>query len=79
MRPEQLRELGQQLRVDAVRAAAAAAVLEAFGDGSPVPRMVRLAVRDIPASATSAQQLRAAGIDVESIASAARDLVGSQG
>ncbi|GAA1898566.1 transketolase [Streptomyces durmitorensis] len=51
------------------------AVCEAFGDGSPVPRLVRLAVRTMPGSASPAEQLRAAGIDAESIAAAARLLV----
>jgi transketolase len=48
------------------------AVLEAFTDGRAVPRLLRLAVRTMPGSATEAQQLHAAGIDAESIASAAR-------
>jgi transketolase len=48
------------------------AVLDAFADGHPVPRLVRLAVRIMPGSATPAQQLREAGIDAESIASAVR-------
>lgn len=52
------------------------AVLEAFGDGRPAPRTIRLAVRDMPVSATPAQQLTAAGIDAEAIAAAARRLAG---
>ncbi|MER6142585.1 transketolase [Streptomyces sparsogenes] len=52
------------------------AVLEAFGDGRPAPRTIRLAVRDMPVSATPAQQLTAAGIDAEAIAAAARQLAG---
>ncbi|MFI2378533.1 transketolase [Streptomyces sp. NPDC018964] len=52
------------------------AVAEAFADGSPVPRLVRLAVRDMPGSASPEEQLRAAGIDAESIAAAGRLLVG---
>ncbi|GAA2336562.1 transketolase [Streptomyces cuspidosporus] len=52
------------------------AVLEAFGDGSPASRTIRLAVRDMPVSATPAQQLTAAGIDAEAIAAAARQLAG---
>ncbi|MDF3298710.1 transketolase [Streptomyces tropicalis] len=48
------------------------AVLDAFLDGRPVPRLVRLAVRTMPGSATPAEQLRAAGIDAESIAASAR-------
>ncbi|MFF3409698.1 transketolase [Streptomyces sp. NPDC002742] len=51
------------------------AVLDAFTDGRPVPRLVRLAVRDMPGSASPAEQLHAAGIDAESIAAAARLLV----
>ncbi|RVU14614.1 transketolase [Streptomyces antnestii] len=51
------------------------AVLDAFADGHPVPRVVRLAVRTMPGSATPAEQLHAAGIDAGSIAAAARALV----
>ncbi|MEW2392058.1 transketolase [Streptomyces venezuelae] len=51
------------------------AVLDAFTDGRPVPRLVRLAVRSMPGSASPDEQLRAAGIDAESIAAAARLLV----
>ncbi|MGW6403698.1 transketolase [Streptomyces sp. NPDC055134] len=51
------------------------AVLDAFADGRPVPRLVRLAVRTMPGSASPAEQLHAAGIDAESIAAAARLLV----
>ncbi|MEU7382718.1 MULTISPECIES: transketolase [unclassified Streptomyces] len=51
------------------------AVLDAFTDGRPVPRLVRLAVRDMPGSASPAEQLHAAGIDAESIVAAARLLV----
>ncbi|WP_221358219.1 transketolase [Streptomyces beigongshangae] len=53
------------------------AVLDAFTDGRPTPRLVRLAVRDMPGSATPAEQLRAAGIDAESIVAAAELLTGS--
>ncbi|MFE8955652.1 transketolase [Streptomyces althioticus] len=52
------------------------AVAEAFGDGRPVPRLVRLAVRNMPGSAAPEEQLHAAGIDAESIAAAGRLLVG---
>ncbi|MEU3143254.1 MULTISPECIES: transketolase [unclassified Streptomyces] len=48
------------------------AVLDAFTDGRPVPRLVRLAVRDMPGSASPEEQLRAAGIDAGSIAAAGR-------
>ncbi|MFJ9154799.1 transketolase [Streptomyces sp. NPDC102270] len=51
------------------------AVLDAFTDGRPVPRLVRLAVRTMPGSASPDEQLHAAGIDAESIAAAARLLV----
>jgi transketolase len=51
------------------------AVLDAFLDGRPVPRLARLAVRTMPGSATPAEQLHAAGIDAESIAAAGRLLV----
>ncbi|HEY7452708.1 MAG TPA: transketolase [Candidatus Limnocylindria bacterium] len=51
------------------------AVLEVFADADEQPRVVRLAVRIMPGSATPAQQLAAAGIDAAAIATAARDLV----
>ncbi|WP_406724390.1 transketolase [Streptomyces sp. GD-15H] len=51
------------------------AVLDAFTDGRPVPRLVRLAVRGMPGSASPEAQLHAAGIDAESIAAAGRLLV----
>lgn len=51
------------------------AVLDAFLDGRPVPRLVRLAVRTMPGSASPAEQLREAGIDAEAIAVAGRLLV----
>ncbi|MGW6154299.1 transketolase [Streptomyces sp. NPDC055144] len=51
------------------------AVLDAFTDGRPVPRLLRLAVRTMPGSASPAEQLHAAGIDAETIAAAARLLV----
>ncbi|MEU3614544.1 transketolase [Streptomyces sp. NPDC006872] len=51
------------------------AVLDAFLDGRPLPRLVRLAVRTMPGSASPAEQLHAAGIDAESIAASARLLV----
>ncbi|WP_413759594.1 transketolase [Streptomyces sp. MMBL 11-3] len=53
------------------------AVVEAFLDGRPTPRLVRLAVRDMPGSATPAEQLHAAGIDAESVAAAVQLLVES--
>ncbi|MFD7921060.1 transketolase [Streptomyces sp. NPDC059740] len=51
------------------------AVMEAFADGRPVPRTVRLGVRNMPGSATPEEQLSAAGIDADAITRAARDLV----
>jgi transketolase len=51
------------------------AVCEAFLDGRPMPRLVRLAVRTMPGSADPAEQLHAAGIDAESIAAAGKLLV----
>ncbi len=52
------------------------AVLEALaGLGAEHPRVVRLAVRHMPGSATPDEQLAAAGIDASSIARAARQLV----
>ncbi|MFE9289977.1 transketolase [Streptomyces olivaceus] len=51
------------------------AVADAFGDGAPVPRLVRLAVGTMPGSATPAEELEAAGIDAASVAAAGRLLV----
>ncbi|MEV2254256.1 transketolase [Streptomyces sp. NPDC050147] len=51
------------------------AVADAFSDGGPVPRLVRLAVNTMPGSASPEEQLHGAGIDAESIAAAARLLV----
>ncbi|MEI5097623.1 transketolase [Streptomyces sp. PmtG] len=51
------------------------AVAEAFSDGGPAPRLVRLAVTAMPGSASPAEQLRDAGIDAEAIAAAVRLLV----
>jgi transketolase len=50
------------------------AVVEAFDGGQP-PLMTRLAVRIMPDSAKPEEQLRAAGIDAQAIAEAARELV----
>ena len=55
------------------------AVLDAFLDGRPVPRLVRLAVRDMPGSASPDEQLHAAGIDAEAIAAAGKLLVEEAG
>ncbi|MFI9154424.1 transketolase [Streptomyces sp. NPDC053367] len=51
------------------------AVVDAFLDGRPMPRLVRLAVRTMPGSATPEEQLHAAGIDAESVAAGVRLLV----
>jgi transketolase len=51
------------------------AVLDVFADGSQPPSIHKLAVRSRPGSATPAQQLAAAGLDPESIAAAAQQLV----
>ncbi|AOR31152.1 transketolase [Streptomyces fodineus] len=51
------------------------AVAEAFGDGRPVPRLVRLAVRTMPGSAAPDEQLHAAGIDAAGITAAAKLLI----
>ncbi|KUN22375.1 transketolase [Streptomyces antibioticus] len=51
------------------------AVLDAFTDGRPVPRLVRLGVRTMPGSASPEEQLHAVGIDTAGIAAAAKLLV----
>ncbi|NUP30480.1 MAG: transketolase [Streptomycetaceae bacterium] len=51
------------------------AVMTAFSDGTPPPRTIRLAVHDMPGSATPAEQLHAAGIDAAAIEAAARALL----
>ncbi|RKN41344.1 transketolase [Streptomyces hoynatensis] len=48
------------------------AVLDAFTDGQPVPRLLRLGVTSMPGSASGSEQLREAGIDAAAIATAAR-------
>ena len=50
-------------------------MLSAFADAEERPRVVQLAVRDMPASGKPAELLGAAGIDAEHIAAAARRLV----
>ncbi|MEP6681015.1 MAG: transketolase [Chloroflexota bacterium] len=54
------------------------AVLSAFGDTDERPRIAKLAVQELPGSATPAQQLATAGIDAEHIADAARRLVAGE-
>ena len=51
------------------------AVLEVFADAAARPRVVMLAVREMPTSGTPAELLSAAGIDAQHIADAARRLV----
>src|SRR6266508_349592 len=51
------------------------AVLAALADGDDRPRVVTLAVRELPHSGKPAELLAAAGIDAEHIADAARRLV----
>jgi transketolase len=53
------------------------AVLSAFADADERPRVVTLAVRELPHSGKPAELLAAAGIDAEHIAEAARHLVGA--
>jgi transketolase len=53
------------------------AVLSAFADSEERPRVVQLAVREMPTSGKPAELLAAAGIDAEHIAEAARRLVGA--
>jgi transketolase len=53
----------------------AEAVLSAFADTEERPRVVQLAVRDMPGSGKPAELLAAAGIDAEHIAEAARKLI----
>ncbi|MFD9721811.1 transketolase [Streptomyces sp. NPDC059076] len=51
------------------------AVAAAFADGRPGPRLVRLAVSNMPGSATPEEQLHHSGIDAESIAASVKLLV----
>jgi transketolase len=51
------------------------AVLDVFADRDQRPRVVKLAVRKMPGSATPSEQLAAAGIDAQHVADAARRLV----
>jgi transketolase len=50
------------------------AVLDVFADSDERPRIIKLAVRHMPGSATPAEQLAAAGIDAPAIAATAREL-----
>jgi transketolase len=51
------------------------AVLSAFADSDETPRLIHLAVREMPGSGKPAELLNAAGIDAEHIFAAARKLV----
>ncbi len=51
------------------------AVLDALADSDEPPRVVKLAVREMPGSGKPEECLAAAGIDAEHIAAAARRLV----
>ena len=51
------------------------AVLDVFADADVKPRIVKLAVREMPGSGTPAELLSAAGIDAEHIAEAARRML----
>jgi transketolase len=53
------------------------AVLSAFADVEERPRVVMLAVREMPTSGKPEELLAAAGIDANAIAEAARKLVGA--
>jgi transketolase len=54
------------------------AVLDVFADSDERPRIVKLAVREMPGSGKPEELLAAAGIDAEHIAEAARRLVGAR-
>jgi transketolase len=54
------------------------AVLEALADAEDRPPVTKLAVREMPVSGTPAELLRAAGIDAEAIAAAARRVAGAR-
>ena len=54
------------------------AVLDVFADSNERPRVVKLAVREMPGSGKPAELLAAAGIDADHIADAARRLVGAR-
>jgi transketolase len=55
----------------------AEAILSAFANSDERPRVVHLAVREMPGSGKPVELLAAAGIDADHIASAARELVAS--
>src|SRR5690606_1964615 len=51
------------------------AVLDAFADAEPGPRVVKLAVRTMPGSARPEEQLRLAGVNAAPVADTARAFV----
>jgi len=53
------------------------AVLEALADAEDRPRVVKLAVREMPVSGSPEELMKAAGIDAEAIVGAARRLAGA--
>ena len=54
------------------------AVLEALAEADDRPKVVKLAVREMPVSGSPEELLHAAGIDAEAIAAAARQVVGAR-
>jgi transketolase len=54
------------------------AVLEALAEADDRPRVLKLAVREMPTSGTPEELMHEAGIDAEAIAEAARSLVGAR-
>jgi transketolase len=54
------------------------AVLEALADADERPKVIKLAVREMPVSGSPEELLHAAGIDAEAIAAAARSVVGAR-
>jgi transketolase len=61
---------------DAVLDAFASAGPDGRADGTPLPRVVKLAVRELPGSAKPAELLDAAGLTAPHIAAAAKELLG---
>ena len=53
-------------------------MLEALADADDRPKVVKLAVREMPVSGSPEELLHAAGIDAEAIAAAARTVVGAR-
>jgi transketolase len=53
-------------------------VLEALAEAEDRPKVLKLAVREMPVSGSPEELLLAAGIDAEAIAAAARQVVGAR-